>query len=334
MRGLVAVLNSYFQGLVEKRFDYKEEYDLFASRIIERLEWHKSLALAAALFFGRDNSKESKLGDCFKDFKVRQTVNEEFYYHKAFQLYKLFTDNSIPFYPLKGPFWASIIYPDPSWRHIGDLDLIIPLEMSRAVFDVLASLDMKPITEPGTNRDNMQDNLSRRGQLAFSFKKAREFTVEIHETLVSSPRYRRSYDVDMDPFWNSDQIHSWRDIKFYLPPLEEWLLYLVLHGSCQHQFMRFLQILDILHFLDEYQQRVDWDRVVKIALKWRVEKALYHTLKIINKFKTQKINFPATLKKTSPFVRIQTSFIRKKTIIFATYKHGRYPRKLFRTGIT
>ena len=151
---------------------------------------------------------------------------------------------------------------------------------------------MKPITERDTNKNNIEEYLAKRGELAFSIKKPKEFTVEIHGVLVTSPRYRKSYAIDLLPFWNSNRFHSWRDIQFPVPPLEEWILYLVLHGACQHQFKRFLTILDITHFLDIYCKKLDWDKIVKLAYQWRVDKALYHSLKVVNMFKAAKENNP------------------------------------------
>ncbi len=334
MSNFLATLESYFTNLIEKRFEHKDEYDIYASQIIERLVWHKSLALASALFLKYGDREEGKLGNYFKKFSIEHTINEEFYYYKTLQLYKIFIDKKIPFYPLKGPFWASMIYPDPKWRHIGDLDLIVPLNKSRTIFEILTSLNMKPITEPGTKKANIEETLSRRGQLTFSIREPKEFTVEIHEVLVTSPRYRNSYAIDMQSFWNSNRIHSWRDIKFCVLPLEEWMLYLVLHGACQHQFKRFLQILDITHFLDIYLQDIDWDKIVELAYKWRVEKALYHTMKIVNKFKSPEYIIPINLKRTNLAAHLQTSLLQKKTILLATKKYGRFRRKLFRAGIT
>ncbi|MBW2737306.1 MAG: nucleotidyltransferase family protein [Deltaproteobacteria bacterium] len=334
MSRFVVIIESYFNNLIEKKFEFKKEYNANASQIIERLVWHKSIALAAALFWEYGEHEHGRLENYLKQFSIEHTVNEEFYYHKSLQLYNLFVDNKIPFYPLKGPFWASIIYPDPKWRHIGDLDLIVPLDKSKIIYDILTSLNMKPITEPDTNRNNIEEYLAKRGELAFSIKRPKEFIVEIHGVLVTSTRYRKSYAIDLQPLWNSNRFHSWRDIKFPVPPLEEWILYLVLHGACQHQFKRFLTILDITHFLDIYREDLDWDKIVELAYQWRVDKALYHSLKVVNMFKSPEYDIPAQLKTTNLGVRLQTSLLQKKTILLATKKHGRFSRKVFRTGIT
>jgi len=110
MSRFVVILESYFNNLVEKRFEHKKEYNTNASQIIERLVWHKCLAFATALFCEYGDREQGKLENYFKKFSIEHTVNEEFYYHKSLQLYKLFVDNNIPFYPLKGPFWTSIIW--------------------------------------------------------------------------------------------------------------------------------------------------------------------------------------------------------------------------------
>jgi hypothetical protein len=334
MSNLVAIIESYFDNLLGKKFEHRKEYNTNAFQIIERLVWHKCLALAAALYGEYGDCETGALENYFKKFSLEHAINEELYYKNSLQVYNLFVDNNIPFYPLKGPFWASIIYPDPKWRHIGDLDLIVPPDKSKIIFDILTSLNMKPITEPGTNRNNVEEYLSKRGELAFSTKGGKEFIVEIHGVLVTSPRYRKSYAIDIQPFWNSQQIFFWRDIGFYAPPLEEWLLYLVFHGACQHQFMRFLTIIDIIHFIDIHFQNLDWDKIIELSYKWRVDKALYHSLQIVNKFKSPQYAIPEKLKLTSFGVRTQTSFLQKKTILLATKKYGRFQRKLFRMGIT
>ena len=334
MRSFAEILESYLNNLVEKTFEYKEGYDSYASQIIERLIWHKVLALAAALYLEYNGPKQGKLWNYYEKFSMEHALHEEFYYRKTLQIYELFLDNTIPFYPLKGPFWASMVYPTPLWRHIGDLDLIIPPEKSGPVFDILTSLDMKPITESGANKNNIREYLAARGELAFSTIKQKEFTVEIHEALVTSPRYRKSYSIEIDNFWNSGRTHSWRDIEYMIPPLEEWMLYLALHGACQHQFKRFLSVLDIAHFLDTHGDELDWNRMVKLSHKWGIKKALYFSLRIVNKFKLPGYEIPKTIRLTGPVARLQTWLLSKKTILFGTRERGRFHRKLFRAGIS
>lgn len=330
------ILGSFFGDLMKKRYILREEYEPYASRIIERLVWHKSLSMASALCcMSNRHEDKGELEHSLHRHSMDQIANEESYYFKVIQVYRLFKEKDIPFFPLKGPFWASMLYPDPKWRHFGDLDLFIPYHNAGKVFDVLSTLRFRPVTEPGTNRYNMEDHLKRRGELAFSIKNdLKEFTVEIHGTLITSTRYRRSYTIDEPLFWEGERTHAWRKMKFRVPPLEEWFLYLVMHGACQHQFKRFLSILDISHFWDLYQDALDWEKVIVRARQWRVEKALYYSLRVVNWFRDPSSQIQIDLKASSPFVDLKTAFLTKEAILFATERSGRFRRKWFRVGIT
>jgi hypothetical protein len=329
------ILDSFFRALIEKKYVIREAYEPYASWIIERLIWHKSLSLASALWVSNGHDDRGELGHSLYRHYMDQVANEEFYYYKVFQIYRRFKERNIPFFPLKGPFWAFILYPDSRWRHFGDLDLLVPHHYAESAFDILNALQLKPVTEPDTDRYNVEDHLKRRGELAFSAKNnSREFTVEIHGTLITPTRYRNSYAIDEQLFLEGNHPHTWREIVFHVPPLEEWFLYLVLHGACQHQFKRFISILDMAHFLDHYQDILDWEKIVERTRRWRVEKALYYSLKILHLFRESIPSIQPRLATPSLLVHLQTSFLKKKTILFATERSGGFRRKLFRRGIT
>jgi hypothetical protein len=87
----------------------------------------------------------------------------------------------IPYRVLKGPAWAHTVYPDPSWRGFGDVDLLVGDEHWYLAIEVLQAIGARrslPEIRPGFDR--------RFGKDATLVSSA-GWEIDLHRTLVAGP---------------------------------------------------------------------------------------------------------------------------------------------------
>jgi len=327
---LPSLYHRCFADLLRGRFPLDAEREASADGILERLSWHKCLATAASLAGGPGTG--GPLATALARVRLDVGVAEEVYVRRTAEVHDGLARAGVPFYPLKGPFWGSLLYPPGVARHLGDLDLLVPPETAGAAHGVLVALDMEPIRPAGVGPGNAREALDAHGEI--SYRGRNGFIVEIHGTLVVSPRFRRSQALSLDGFHAGGRTAEWRGFRFPVPRREDWLLYVLLHGACHHQFARFLHLMDASFFMDREGPDLDRERLASLAREWRVERALFHSLRLLNAFRDVAIPVPPGIGPGGPYHRALAAPLTPEAILLADDRRGNFRRNLFRLAIS
>ena len=180
-------------------------------------------------------------------------------------LLKAFDGAAIPAMPFKGVVLAASIYPDPTTRSAGDLDLLIPLrDLSRATAILLAmGYELKTATGVG-------GMLAHPDVSEYRFERTRDGMVtELRWRLdLIQGRYRRNLGMD----WVWPRRRTALLVGAEVPDMapEVKLLMLCMHGS-KHAWSRLLWICDIAQLLVS-TPGLDWKATVREARQlglWR-----------------------------------------------------------------
>jgi putative nucleotidyltransferase-like protein len=325
----IKILAECFKGLIcfEDRFNRVNEKH--ASWICERLIWHKVLPLAAAL----NNSSKQKcpaIESAFKRTSIQNAVREAYYEKQVKQIFNALTEAAIDFFPFKGPFWSQQLYPDYFWKHIGDIDLLLVKKDARRAVSIIQDMGYVP-------ERPIDATFAEKGELAlFPDSSAnKKVPVELHWEILPSPRFLKMYYLHSKDFTENTTTAQWKSVYYHLPSKEIQLFYLILHATCQHQFARFIHIINITHFIQKFPN-IRWNTLERLARKRSATTPLYYGLRFANAFFPLKDPALSLMKSLTPSIKIRlaASPLKPLSTLLANNKRGRFPRKLFRAAMS
>ncbi len=323
------ILAECLKGLISFEDRFNRVNEKHAAFICERLIWHKVLPLAAAL----NNSSKQKcpaLESVFKKTSIQNAVREAYYEKQVKQIFNALTEAVIEFLPFKGPFWSQQLYPDYFWKHIGDIDLFLVKKDARRAVSIIQDMGYVP-------ERPIEATFAKKGELALfpDSSDNKRVPVELHWEILPSPRFLKMHYLHSKDFTENTTTAQWKSVYYNLPSKEIQLFYLILHATCQHQFARFIHIINITHFIQKFPN-VRWKTLESLARKRSATTPLYYGLRFANAFYPLKEPAFSLMKNLVPSMKIRSaaSFLKPRSTLLANNKRGRFPRKLFRTAIS
>lgn len=327
-----AILIQCLKGILRREDCFEGVPPEHADWISERLAWHKVLPLAAALQ-DPEKKKCSAIARVFQAVMLKNLAREEFYHGQISDLFKRFDQIGIDYMPFKGPFWGTQMYEAYHWRHIGDVDILLPEPDARTAADRLIAIGYRPDILEGS----LDEEFAVRGELALVPGKHQPngVPVELHWALMPSPRFLRKRFLTSGDFSTATNPGVWRDIQFQLPRPEIQLFYYLLHATCQHQFMRFVHVTNIVHFLEKYPQ-LDWEWLRQLVVERQAQAPVYYSLKFAQAFHPLPVEAQHLIRKSKPkpTARVLAATLPPKQIPFSTVRRGKTRRNLFRIAMS
>jgi hypothetical protein len=316
--------------LLEDRFNLVTEEHV--KWICERLSWHKTLPLAAA-FSDPAKPKCKSLESVFQTVSVQNTLREISYERQIRQLFQMLEAASITFMPFKGPFWSQQIYPEYAWKHIGDIDLLLTNEDARNASALLQETGYFP----DIIGDSEREDFHKRGEMGLHPDpgQIQGVPVELHWELLPSPRFVKKQFLYPQDFTQQSTEAQWKGITYRLPMPEVQFFYYLLHATCQHQFTRFVHVVNLAHFLGKHPQ-LDWRLLQKLAEQRDAATPVHYGLRFIHKFSTlPKSGLELMNSLRPPFTnRLAASILTPKAMLFFDQRRGRFRRKIFRAAMS
>jgi hypothetical protein len=315
---------------LEDRFHLVQEDD--AAWICERLRWHKLMPLAASLS-DRGQPKCAMLNAAFHEMLIQNLAQEQHYFNQVKAVFALFENKGIRFTPYKGPFWGGQVYPQYTWRHIGDIDLMMRVAGARAAATILKEQGYR-LEVLG---ETVEDDLRTRGELTCHPDPAMKHLVpvQLHWELMPAPRFLKRHYITPDDFAADSTTAEWKSIRFSLPTPESRLLYHVLHATCQHQFNRFVLIMEMALFIRKHPG-LDWNRLFDLAVARGCLVPLHYGLSFISAFCDIPAQAREIIRMTKPklLTRLVAGWLTPRSTLHLTARRGRTRRKLFRVAMS
>ena len=235
---------------------------------------------------------------------------------------------------LKGLLWSDPVYPQGIGRHLGDIDVLVKPEARYAAVEALGSVNLK-VDDLTRSPDR---DFANRGEImmvpAESDGRLR-IPVEVHWHPIPAKRFIRRLNVATEDFFDGCAAARIGRNVFPLPPREVRFVFLAVHATCQHQFKRFLPLLDMAYLLDAEGEKLDWVRIYDLATRWRAGVALYASLRFLQRFRdSRKPLLEDAASRLAPEVpwraRAVIRGIRTRQLVAASEHGFGYRRKLLR----
>ena len=186
---------------------------------------------------------------------------------RLLELAEAFEAAGVSWLVLKGPALAHTVYPNPSWRGFGDLDLLVPTASWRQALEVLAGMGFqRRLPEPRPGFDE------RFGKAAVHTN-GDGIDVDLHRTLVLGP-----FGLWVEP----DELFR-RSVKFRLGDrsisrLDDTalLIHACMHASLGWRPPLLWTLRDVAQVA--WAGRVDWEELADLARRWRLRAVVRHAL--------------------------------------------------------
>jgi hypothetical protein len=195
-------------------------------------------------------------------------------FHELGKILRLFSENGIPVIVLKGAYLSEIVYPHNGLRPMGDIDLLAKINDLSKVREILLE---KGFTQ--TTHLSLQEQCDKAKHLA-PFTNAMGCMIEVHWT-ISDPRLHH-FKIDINQLWQGAKSVTIANVKVLTLSPEHTILYLCIHTSKQHMFILWIKsFCDIANVIQHYQAEIEWDKFLRFALIWKVDRSVYVTLKFV-----------------------------------------------------
>jgi len=208
--------------------------------------------------------------DFKKTYLTNAARNATIFYHLS-RLLKHFQENHIPVVVLKGAALAAAVYPLPSLRMMGDVDLLF--EKSDLALVDSSLLDLGYIPQA---HDKWQEE---RAQYVY-ISPNKLFAVEAHWALVSE---NSPTSVDTMKIWQRATILAVEDAEALALSPEDLIQHLCIHTLSRHNFYSSIQlrnVYDLWTIIDKYgNDKIYWDYLVKSSRQYRTSIFVYLALR-------------------------------------------------------
>jgi putative nucleotidyltransferase-like protein len=184
-----------------------------------------------------------------------------------------FEGHGIDFVVLKGPSVAHTVYPDPSWRPFGDLDLLVRTGDWRRACSILADLGFRRrVPEPRPGFDE------RFGKAATHVGEG-GVEVDLHRTLVLGPFGLWMAPEELFEHTASFQVGGRTFLRLDDTAL---LLHVCMHASLGFRIPLLLPLRDVAQVARA--GAVDWGILADLAAGWRLEAVVQHAFRAVEEY--------------------------------------------------
>lgn len=166
------------------------------------------------------------------------------------------------------------VYPDLGLRPMGDIDILIQRQDYAAASSCLQQLGFAAL--PGGDRPFTLKYAS-----GHHFRRAHDNVWIDLQWNVAQREWDRygegNFDFEIGRLWQGAVGMLINDQRLQVPNPEDMLFHLCLHleGHCYAELVLFCDIVELLR---HYENRLNWDKVVALASKYKAESSLYFVL--------------------------------------------------------
>jgi len=189
-------------------------------------------------------------------------------------IFKAFGQAGIQALGLKDVQLAMEVYPDVGLRPMGDIDVLIHREDYEKVAACMADLGFVPLPSP-----NIPFTL--KYAWAHHFQRPDDnvwVDVQWNVLQVEWDTYHEGhFDLEIDRMWRGAVFMPIDDCQILVPKPEDMLFHLCLHLE-GHAYSELILFCDIVELLRHYDHRLDWQYLVDITKKYKVESSVYYVL--------------------------------------------------------
>jgi hypothetical protein len=261
-----------------------------ANRFKDDFDWDYLLnnarrnVVSPLLYFCQKEEKESFPKNFFKEL-------EKNYYHTLARniliweeikpILKSLEEKKIEVILLKGIALGVTIYPSVGFRPMGDVDILIKDKDIFKINETMNSLGYFP-----ADISPHDIELGKTEYLTTLCYPGRKLSLHIHRHLINStiPNFSYIYKINMKRIWQKARPIEISGIKTLILSPEYLIIYLCEHSlRVTHSLSRLIFLADISRAINYYQDKMDWDFLVKESYNFGLERMVYYGLYSVNR---------------------------------------------------
>jgi len=183
---------------------------------------------------------------------------------------RAFEERGLPAIPFKGAALAALAYEGANLRDFDDLDFIVPQARLAEAQDILSAHGYRPLSQ---SRELFRDAHYHEPYHLYVHETSR-LLVDLQWVMAHE---QFSFRLDRPDMWDRRISLSVDGGRISTIAPEELLIVLCVHGS-KHAWERLKWIVDVAALIGA--QRLDWDRVMSVANKWKCRRMLLLGLRL------------------------------------------------------
>jgi hypothetical protein len=200
-------------------------------------------------------------------FRARQLLRE------TAAALRLLEENGIRTMVLKGTHLAAAVYPEPAFRGMADVDIMVDRARLAAAEALFLERGWGPLPRLDIDRFCEQSN-----HLAKLWRPD-GFVLEIHYHIE---RPTSPFQIPVEDLWATARPLEIEGVRTLGLAPEELIIHLCVHASYHHRYSRapLKALLDVRAVLDRHGDTLLWDRLCGLASRWGVGRFVYSTLRL------------------------------------------------------
>lgn len=190
---------------------------------------------------------------------------------------------------LKGAALAEMAYGNLALRPMSDVDLLVKKEDLFSINEHLKGLGYFPSDRSVEGIDFSSTYLT---TLDYRNASANSPSFHIHWHFVNSTIPNDSYinNIKMEDIWQDAQKASVANVETLVMAPHHLIIHLSEHAlRVTHSLSKLSLLCDINEAINSYQEGLDWDRLIKYSLKFKLDRMVYISLYFVSRFLASKI---------------------------------------------
>ena len=213
----------------------------------------------------QEDLKNSFKNQTFKNMALQAELN---------RVSKELDKHSIPLIALKGSHLIGSIYPHIALRHSRDLDILVPKDRAKDVYEIVQKLDYVSEKE----LSEMDYNFTYSHHLHQMLNKKKSTILEVHVYISQSIK------INTKLLWLNAEDSLRKSTPYKLFNLEDLILHLAIHITYSDLFKSDLRhYLDIYVILEEKFEDISWNLLIQRATENNILIGLCITFQIVSK---------------------------------------------------
>jgi hypothetical protein len=223
-----------------------------------------------------------------KDYYLNASKNT-LIFNELRNILNVFNEAGLRVIVLKGAALAETAYRNLALRPMSDVDLLVKKEDLFSINEHLKGLGHFPSDRSVDDTDVTSTYLT---TLDYRSASANSPSFHIHWHFVNSTVPNDSYvnDIKMEDIWQDAQKASVASVETMVMAPHHLIIHLSEHAlRVTHSLSKLSLLCDINEAINSYQDRLDWDRLIKYSLKFKLDRMVYIALYFVSGFLASKI---------------------------------------------
>lgn len=223
-----------------------------------------------------------------KDYYLNATRNT-LIFNELENILNAFNEAGLRVIVLKGAALAETAYNNLALRPMSDVDLLVKKEDLFSVDEHLKGIGYFPSDRSVDDIDFTSTYLT---TLDYRNASANSPSFHIHWHFVNStiPNYSYINNIEMEDIWQDAEKVNIANVETLVMAPHHLIIHLSEHAlRVTHSLSKLSLLCDINEAINYYHERLDWDRLIKYSLKFKLDRMVYLSLYFTSKFLASKI---------------------------------------------